>query len=184
MSTWDAANAPIDNSPKVAFPNIFAFAALNASLTLSSQVVSKSRITLTLKFNAPYTGQPITSITVSGLSFAASLQQLPPAADCYVNSPTNSVSASSVAFEAVASEFRMAFITGQPAGLPSGTAGSLLAVTCRITNCVNAPAAIGARSTVPIVAFGANSAPLYIQSAIKFPAIFEQSLGLNRPRVS
>jgi hypothetical protein len=56
-------------------------------------------------------------------------------------------------------------------------------VTCRITNCVNVPAAISARSSVSIVAFGANSAPLYTQSTIKFPAIVEQSLGLNRPRV-
>ena len=86
-------------------------------------------------------------------------------------------------FEAVALEFRIAFITGQPAGLPSGTAGSLLAVTCTIKNCVNVAAAIGAILSVSIVAFGADSAPLYTQSAVKFPAIVEQSLGLNRPRV-
>jgi len=136
-----------------------------------------------LKFKAPYTGQPITSITVSGLPFAASLQQQPPAADCYVGSPANSVAASSVTFEAVAAELRMSFIAGQPAGLPSGSAGSLLAVTCTITNLVNAPAAISARFSTSIVAFGAAAAPLYIQSAVKFPAILEQSMGLNRPRV-
>ena len=117
-----------------------------------------TRVTLTLRFNAPYINQPITSITVSGLLFAASLQQQPPAADCSVSSPT-SFPADSVTFDAVAKQLRMSF-----AGLPSGTAGLQLAVTCRITNFVNAPASSSATFSVSIVAFGDDSAPLYTQS--------------------
>jgi hypothetical protein len=57
-------------------------------------------------------------------------------------------------------------------------------VTCKITKFVNSPIAVIERSSVSMVAFGAGSAPLYTQSAVKFPVIVEQSLGLNRPRVS
>jgi hypothetical protein len=106
-----------------------------------------------------------------------------PAASCHIDSPTNSLSADFVTFDTVASSLKMYFISGQPSGLPTGTPGSLLAVTCRIENMVNFPTAVGKRSDVSIVAFGANSAPLYIHSSVDFPPIFEQSLGSNRPRV-
>jgi hypothetical protein len=60
-------------------------------------------------------------------------------------------------------------------------------VTCRITKFVNSPISVSARFSLSMVAFGASQAgfaPLYTQSAVKFPAIVEQSLGSNRPRVS
>ena len=141
---------------------------------------------MTLQFNAPYCGQPITSLTVSGLLFAPSVLQQQPTAQCdvnFANSPTRSTIADSVIFDAISAQLRISFISGQPAGLHTGSASSLLAITCKISNLVNVPTSAVERSTVSLVAFGSNDAPLYIQTAIKFPAIFVQSLGLNRPRV-
>jgi hypothetical protein len=183
FSSWDAKTLPIDTASNVLFPNIFAYSATNVSVGLSSQVVSKTRVTLTVNFHAPYAGQPVTFITISGLSFASSSQQFPLDAVCYVDSSVNKISADSVTFDWVASELTMSFVLAPTGGLPLGSFGSLLAVTCSIKNLINVPAAISARSVVSIVVFGANFAPLYIQSAVKFPAIHEESLGLKRPRV-
>jgi hypothetical protein len=183
FSSWDLKTLPIDIASNILFPNIFAYSATNVSVGLSSQVVSKTRVTMTVNFNAPYAGQPATFITISGLSFASSSQQFPLEAVCYVDSSVNRIS-DSVTFDSVASELTMSFIFAPTGGLPLGSSGSLLAVTCSIKNLINAPAAISARSAVSIAVFGANFSPLYIQSAVKFPAIHEESLGLKRPRVS
>lgn len=189
LSLWGESNVPIDIASNIAFPNIFAFSAMNATTMLSTQIVAKSRVMMTLQFNAPYCGQPITSLTVSGLLFAPSVLQQQPTAQCdvnFANSPTRSTTADSAIFDVISAQLRIAFISGQngqPAGLHTGSASSLLAITCKISNLVNVQTSAVERSTVSLVAFGSNDAPLYIQTAIKFPAIFVQSLGLNRPRV-
>jgi hypothetical protein len=184
LTTWDVMNTPIDIATNDIFPDIFAFFASNGSIGLSSQVVSKLPVMLTINFNAPYTGLSIGYITVSGIFFAASLQHLPPAAECYVDSPSQRVQARFVVFISAKSELALTFVSSQLSGLPTGAAGSYLAVTCTITNLVNVPDALTARSTVSIASFGIDAAPLYLQSAITFPVIVEQSLGFNRPRVS
>jgi len=180
LSTWDASFLPVDTASNVAFPNIFAFRASNGSISLSSQIIAKSRVTMTFNFRVPYTNQQITSITLSGLLFSSPLQQQLTSADCYVDNPSLTITSDSVSIvvTGVTAELVMSFASGLPVG-----AGPVLAVTCKILNLVNSPFAAVARSSVSIVVFGANSAPLYTQSAIRFPAIFEQSLGFHRPRV-
>jgi len=133
LSLWDESNVPIDIASNIAFPNIFAFAAANLITTLSTQIVAKSRVTMTLQFNAPYCGQRKTSITVSGVPFAVAAGQQPIAAQCYVtyvNSPSNSVTADSVVFDLISAQLRIAFISGQPAGLLAGSAVAMLNVAC------------------------------------------------------
>jgi hypothetical protein len=184
LTSWDAMKVPIDTATNIRFPNIFAFGASNGAILLSSQVVSKINVHLTLNFSAPYTGQSIRYITVSGVFFSPSLPDLSPTAQCYVDASSKAVQADSVVFKSAASELSLTFVSGQSTGLPVGTVGSFLAVTCKVTNLVNVPDTLTARSTVSFAVFGTNGAPLYVQSAIRFPNIVNQSLGLNRPRVS
>jgi hypothetical protein len=44
--------------------------------------------------------------------------------------------------------------------------------------------AADSRSTVSAFVFGVNFSPLYFQRGFRFPALFAQSLGFKRPRVS
>jgi hypothetical protein len=176
LSTWDIANIPLDISSAVAFPNIYAFPAFNGSVALSSQIIKKSGVTMTLKFEVPFTTQAITSITLSGLPFSAPLQQTAPSALC------QSVNSNSVTFTVIgaASELSMKFSSGLPVG------SGILTVTCKISNLVNAPTALRASSTVSLFVFSgieSNPLPLYFLRSIVFPPIFEQSLGYKRPRV-
>jgi hypothetical protein len=176
LSTWDNPNIPLDISSAVAFPNIYAFPAFNGSIALSSQIIEKSGVTMTLKFMVPFTNQAITSITLSGLPFSAPSSQTAPSALC------QSVSSNSVTLTVIgaASELTMKFGSGLPVG------SGILTLTCKISNLVNAPTALRARSTVSLFVFSgieSNSLPLYFLSSIMFPPIFEQSLGYQRPRV-
>jgi hypothetical protein len=180
LTSWDALYQPVDIGPKVTFPNIFAHAASNSSIALSSQVVSRTSVTLTLNFNAPFTGRPIFFITVSGVRFSAPLQQQPTKADCHVNiPPVVNVPAASVNFNVDSAQ--IALVLTQP-GLIVGT-GSVLPVTCTVSNLVNTPAAGSAVPTASLLTFGVDNSPLHIHNNFQFPEIFQQSLGLNRPRV-
>ena len=185
LSTWDASYVPVDTASNAVFPNIFAFTASNATVTLSSQIIAKSRVTMTFKFKVPFTNQPITSITLSGLPLSPPMQQHTTSADCYVDNPSSTITSDSVSVvvTGAAAELSMSFASGLPVG--TGPVGiGTLSVICKILNLVNSPLAAGVRPVVSVSVFGANSAPLYFQIAIRFPAIFEQSLGFNRPRVS
>jgi hypothetical protein len=184
LSTWDELDLPLDTASLVAFPNIFTFAASNGTVALTSQVIQKSGVSMTLRFKVPFTNQPITSITLSGLQFSAPLQTEQPSAQCFVDNsaPMESESTVSSLLGALA-ELKMLF---QAPGLPVGSGSyglRMLDVTCRITKLVNAPSASVATSSVSVAIFG-NSLPLYFQRGIVFPALFGQSLGFKRPRVS
>ena len=184
LSTWDAQNLPLDTASRAAFPNIFAFSASNVTIALSSQIIQKTRVSMTLKFTVPFMNQAITTITVSGLPFSAPLQIEQPSAQCSVDSSGLVESKDPVPFnftDALA-ELTMSFETGLPVGSGSYGVGAL-AVTCRISKLVNVQSALAATSSVSLLVFG-NSLPLYFHSGSAFPAIFEQSLGFKRPRVS
>jgi hypothetical protein len=184
LSTWDALNLPLDTASLVAFPNVFAFSASNGTLALTSQIIQKSGVSLTLRFMVPFTNQPITLITLSGLQFSAPLQSEQPSAQCSVDNSAPIESGSPVPnLPDALEDLKMSFPTpGLPVG--SGPYGvGMLAVTCRISKLVNAPSASGATSSVSLAIFG-NALPLYFQSGITFPALFGQSLGFKRPRVT
>jgi len=168
LSTWDALNLPVDTASLVAFPNIFAFSASNGTVALTSQIIQKSGVSLTLRFTVPFTNQPITSITLSGLQFSAPLQSEQPSAQCSVDNSAPIESGSPVPNLPGALEvLEMSFPTpGLPVG--SGSYGvGVLAVTCRISKLVNAPSVSGATSSVSLAIFG-NALPLYFQSGITF----------------
>ena len=139
---------------------------------------------MTLRFKVPFTNQPITSITLSGLQFSAPLQSEQPSAQCSVDNSVPMESGSPVpSLPGALAELKMSF---QAPGLPVGSGSfgvGMLAVTCRITKLVNAPSASVATSSVSVAIFE-NSLPLYFQSGIMFPALFGQSLVFKRPRVS
>ena len=141
---------------------------------------------MTFKFIVPYTGQSITFISLSGLPFSPLLPQTTPSAFCSVNDLLPSINSNSVRFiltNALA-ELTMSF---EAPGLPVGSGPfgvGMLSVTCKVSNLVNAPVAADVRPIASAVVFGINDAPLYFQSGFKFPALFVQSLGFKRPRVS
>jgi hypothetical protein len=181
LTTWDAFNKPLDTASPVAFPNIFAYSASNSIISLSSQIIKKSPVSMTIGFIVPVTNQPIKSITLSGLP---ALQQRSISAQCSV-SPWQPLESDFVLLNSTvdAVDLKMSFAYGLP--VTSGIAGiKTLEVTCSISSLINPPLAFGSSNLVSVHIFGADSFPLYFQSAIKFPAIFEQSLGINRPRVS
>ena len=185
LSTWDALKLPLDTASRVAFPNIFAFSASNATVALSSQIVGKSSVSMTFKFMVPYTGQQITKITLSGLPFSALLQYVQPSAQCSVDNSAPIASNDPVTFNMTSAlaELTMSFQNG---GLPAGSGSyglGMLAVTCKISKLVNVPSPSDATSSVSLAVFG-NSLPVYFLSGIRFPALFGQSLGFRRPRVS
>ena len=185
LSTWDALKLPLDTASRVAFPNIFAFSASNATVALSSQIVGKSSVSMTLKFMVPYTGQQITKITLSGLPFSALLQDVQPSAQCSVDNSAPIASNDPVTFNMTSAlaELTMSFQNG---GLPAGSGSyglGMLAVTCKISKLFNVPSPSDATSSVSLAVFG-NSLPVYFLSGIRFPALYGQSLGFRRPRVS
>ena len=186
LSTWDAQNAPVDTASVVAFPNIFEFVASNGTFGLSHQIIEKTGVSMTFKFIVPYTGQSIAFISLSGLPFSPLLPQTTPSAFCSVNDLLPSINSNSVRFILTNSLAELTTSFESP-GLPVGSGPfgvGKLSVTCKVSNLVNAPVAAGVRPIVSAVVFGINDAPLYFQSGFKFPALFEQSLGFKRPRVS
>jgi hypothetical protein len=185
LSTWDALKSPLDTATSVAFPNIFAFSASNATVALSSQIVGKSPVSMTLKFTVPYTGQQITKITLSGLPFSAPRQDMQPSAHCSVDNSAAIASIDPVTLNLTnaLAELTMSFQNG---GLPAGSGSygvGMLPVTCKISKLVNAPSPSDVTSSVSLAVFG-NSLPIYLLSGIRFPALYGQSLGFRKPRVS
>jgi hypothetical protein len=172
LTTWDAFNVPIDISANVFFPDIFAFSAINGSISLSSQVISKTDVRLTLEFYVPYTGRSINRILVSGVKFSAS-----PSVSGECSMDLQSYPASTT-FKAAADSTDTIELT---VSLPVGS--ELLAVTCTLSNFVNSPTVRSQSQTVSIAIFDSVKAPLYTQSNMIFPAIFDQGLGSKRPRV-
>jgi hypothetical protein len=182
LSTWDAQNAPVDTASLVAFPNIFEFAATNGTISLSSQVIGKAGVSMTLKFEVPFLGTSISTISMSGLPFSPLQQQATPSALCSVDKLSPSVNSNSVLF--ILTNTLATIQISLESGLPVGSelTGQLL-VTCTISNLVNAPLPASARPTDSVAVFGINNSPLYFQRSVKFPALFAQSLGFKRPRV-
>ena len=164
---------------------IFAFAASNVKIDLNSQIIEKSGVSMTLKFTAPFANQSITDIMMSGVSFGAPLSSSQPYALCSVDNfitYTQSKHPLALNFSDVQARMTISLEAGLPIG--SGPLGvGTLSVTCRIFNLVNSPLAERSTSSVSLFIFENNS-PLYAQSGILFPALFVQSLGFKRPRVS
>jgi hypothetical protein len=164
---------------------IFAFAASNVEIDLNSQIIQKSGVSMVLKFTAPFANQSITDITMSGLSFGAPLSSSQPSALCSVdNFVTFSQSKHPLELNVSGVQARMGI--SLEVGLPIGSGPfgvGTLSITCRIWNLVNSPLAGGSTPSVSLFIFE-NDSPLYAQSGIVFPALFVQSLGSNRPRVS
>jgi hypothetical protein len=185
LTTWDALRLPLDTASPVAFPNIFAFSASNATVALSSQIVGKSPVSMTFNFMVPFTGQRITAITLAGLSFSAPRQDMQPYAYCSLDSSAH-ISANDpvpLGLTSAVAQLTMSFPNG---GLPAGSGSygiGALAVTCRVSNLVNAPSPSDATSSVSLAVFG-NWLPVYFLSGIRFPALFGQSLGFRRPRIT
>ena len=185
LSTWDALNFPLDVASQVVFPSIFAFSAVNATVALSSQIVGKSPVSMTLSCAVPYTGQQITTITLQGLPFSDPLQDMQPSAQCSIQNSGPIEARNPVPFNLTSSLAEMT-ISFQNGGLPAGSGSygvEMLTLTCKISYLVNAPSALVPASSVSLIVFG-NSLPLYFRSGIGFPEIFVQSLGFRRPRVS
>jgi hypothetical protein len=185
LTTWGALSLPLDAASRVAFPNIFAFSATNATVALSAQVAGKSPVSMTLNFMVPYTGQRITAITLSGLLFSTPRQDMQPSAYCSLDTsaPISATDPVPLSLTSALAQLTMSFPNG---GLPAGS-GSYgvgdLSVTCKISNLVNAPSPSDATSSVSLAVFG-NSLPIYFLSGIQFPALFGQSLGFRRPRIT
>jgi hypothetical protein len=164
---------------------IFAFSASNATVALSSQIVGKSPVSMTLNFMVPYTGQRITAIMLSGLPFSAPSQDMQPSAYCSFDSSALIGANDPVPFSLTSAlaQLTMSFPNG---GLPAGSGSygtGVLAVTCKISNLGNAPSPSDATSSVSLAVYG-NSLPLHFLSGIRFPTLFVQSLGFRRPRIT
>ena len=113
----------------------------------------------------------ITAVTVAGFQFSKS--SLPVVASC-----SNHISDAS--FNASNEKLVLLFSSLQL--LPSGS-DSVMAMTCRIDNLVNKAVAISSNQILSVEMFGVNNIPLFVQTSITFPAIFDQSLGWKQPQV-